>query len=106
MFEGDNFLAGKEFISEFLSSLYCRIYIPRTEIIKYGETFPEMYLIYKGEVHLHTKSLGKDSKFFELPTYSYFGDYQIIFNLKSQICYKSGDNDHTYAMCLKKSVLR
>ena len=50
MFEDDYFIAGQEFICDFLSSLYCRIFIPSTEIIKYGETFPELYLIYKGIV--------------------------------------------------------
>lgn len=75
MFEDEEFDAGQEFISDFLSNLYCRIYIPSTEIIKYGETFPELYLIYKGIVVLSLKGVSKESEFLVLPTYSYFGDF-------------------------------
>lgn len=55
--------------------MYCRIYIPGSSIIKYGETFPELYLIYKGVVVLSLRVMSKDNEFFMLPTYSYFGDY-------------------------------
>lgn len=103
MFEDEEFEAGQEFISDFLSHLYCRIYIPKSEIIKHGETFPELYLIYKGIVILSLRGVSKENEFFVLPTYSYFGDFQILMNLRSQIVYKSGENEHTYCMCLKKS---
>lgn len=75
MFEDDDFEAGREFISDFLSNLYCRIYIPKSEIIKYGESVPELYLIYKGVVMLSLKGVSKENEFFMLPTYSFFGDY-------------------------------
>ena len=42
-------------------------------------------------------------EFFVLPTYSYFGDYQILFDLKSQISYKAGDNIVLIVMCLNKN---
>ena len=57
MFEDEDFDGGQEFISDFLSSLYCRIQFPSTEIIKYGETFPELYLIYKGIVICNLKGV-------------------------------------------------
>ena len=75
MFEDENFYAGQEFVSDFLSSLYCRIFIPKNEIIRHGEIFPELYLIYKGVVVLSLKGSTKDREFFLLPTYSYFGDF-------------------------------
>lgn len=51
MFEDESdFIAGQEFVADFLANLYCRIYIPKSEIIKYGETFPELYMIHKGVV--------------------------------------------------------
>lgn len=78
MFEDEHFYAGNEFISDFLSNLYCRIFIPKNEIIRYGEIFPELYLIYKGVVVLCMKGNTKDREFFILPTFSYFGDYQIL----------------------------
>jgi hypothetical protein len=83
MFEDEEFEAGQEFISDFLSSLYCRIYIPGSPIIKYGETFPELYLIYKGIAVLSLKGVSKESEFFILPTFSFFGDYQILYHLRS-----------------------
>ena len=88
MFEDDEFEAGQEFISDFLSNLYCRIYIPGSYIIRPGETFPELSLIYKGIVILSLKGVSKDNDFFVLPTYSYFGDYQILYDLQSQISYR------------------
>jgi hypothetical protein len=47
-------------------------------------------------------------EFFILPTYSYFGDYQILYDLKSQICYKAGNgnlNKLCITLCLKKNKL-
>lgn len=47
-------------------------------------------------------------EFFILPTYSYFGDYQILYDLKSQIHYKAGDgnlNKLCITLCLKKNKL-
>ena len=41
-----------------------------------------------------------------MPTNSYFGDYQILYNLKSQLVYKSGESKHLITMCLKKSKLK
>ena len=104
MFEDDEFEAGQEFMADFLANLYCRIYLPHSDIIKYGESFPELYLIYKGVVLLSLKGVSsKENEFLLLPTYSYFGDYQLILNLRSQIVYKSGDHDITYTMCIKRS---
>lgn len=88
MFEDEEFDAGQEFISDMLSCLYCRIYIPNTAIIKYGETFPELYLIHKGIVVLSLNGVSKQDEFFILPTNSFFGDYQILYNLRSQFIYK------------------
>lgn len=79
LFEDDEFEAGQEFISDFLSNLYCRIFVPSTEIIKYGETFSELYLISQGIVVLQLKGVSKESEFLVLPNYSYFGDYQILY---------------------------
>ena len=75
MFEDDDFEAGQEFVSDFLSNLYCRIYIPKSEIIKYGESVPELYLIYKGIAILSLNGVSKENEFFVLPTNSFFGDY-------------------------------
>ena len=52
------------------------------------------------------KGIGPDNEFFILPTYSYFGDYQILYDLKSQILFKSGESKHLITMCLKNSKLK
>lgn len=44
-------------------------------------------------------------EFFILPTYSYFGDYQILYNLKSQLTYQAGDGKLLVTLCLKKQKL-
>lgn len=76
MFEDDEFEAGAEFTSDFLSSLNCRIFLPGSEIVQKGERLAELYLIYKGTVQLALDSVGgENSVFFVLPMHSYFGDF-------------------------------
>jgi hypothetical protein len=81
MFDDDDFGfgAGKEFICDFMSNLYSRIYLPTEDeydaVIQYGETFPELYMIQEGIVLVSLKGIGKENNFFVLPTNSYFGDF-------------------------------
>ena len=49
--------------------------------------------------------MNSEQEFFVLPTYSYFGDYQILFDLKSQIIYKAKENKLLITLCLDKSKL-
>ena len=75
-----------------------------------------MYMIQEGIVVLSLKGIGQENYFFILPTYSYFGhtfrkvnrggDFQILYDLKSQLVYKSGESKHLITMCLKKSKLK
>ena len=44
-------------------------------------------------------------EFFILPTFSYFGDYQILYDLKSQITYKAA-NDKKYKLLIGLSLSR
>lgn len=37
---------GDEFVSFFVSKLYCRVYIKNQTIIRKGEEFSEMYMIF------------------------------------------------------------
>ena len=76
MFEDDDFEAGHEFMSDFIISLSCRIYLPGSDIIQKGDKLGELYLIYKGTVSMAVDSVqGSSSVFLILPTHSYFGDY-------------------------------
>ena len=66
-------MADKEFVSSFLSKLYCRIYIPNQKMIKKGEKFSELYLIHSGTVSLRTNK--QANEFFVLPSGSMVGDF-------------------------------
>lgn len=65
-------------------------------------------MIQEGVVSLQMRlgqDLNSEQEFFVLPTYSYFGDYQILFDLKSQIIYKAKENKLLITLCLDKSKL-
>ena len=83
--------------------MYCRFYEPDQIIIPYGQRFNEMYFIIKGGVSLYNKYMIHDFMF--LPQYSFFGDYQILYDLKTNIVFKtaSSPND-TFFMCVNKKV--
>ena len=57
IFEFDNQTAGKEFMSYFISQLYCRVFIANQTMVKKGEHFSEVYMIFQGSVtiSLHRK---------------------------------------------------
>ena len=96
---------GKEFISYFTSQLYCRVFIANQTIVKKGEHFEELYLIFQGSV---TLSLAKKdmNEYFKLYSTNYFGDYQIMLGLRSSESYKSSVENQTFTFCLKKKDLQ
>lgn len=108
LFNDAEFEAGCEFTSYFISNIYSRLYLPENMIIDQGESFSEFIMIQEGVVSLQLR-LGPDPRseqeFFILPTYSYFGDYQILFDLKSQIIYKAKENKLLITLCLDKDKL-
>mmetsp|Transcript_5086 Transcript_5086/g.7722 ORF Transcript_5086/g.7722 Transcript_5086/m.7722 type:complete len:216 (+) Transcript_5086:1260-1907(+) len=53
LFNDSEFEGGVEFTSDFLGSLYSRLYLPENEIVAYGETFDEMIMIQEGVVLLY-----------------------------------------------------
>jgi hypothetical protein len=72
-----------------------------TEIDRNGVKYPTSFDFIPGEGP-------KMIEFFVLPTYSYFGDYQILYDLRSQISYKAGDGDMNricITLNLKKDIL-
>ena len=102
----------KGFTADFAVNLYCRVYIPGQDIVKYQEDFEEMYLIREGGISvLHVEEFGKkDSQkrymeIIELPPNSFFGEYQIVLRLKSMFIYKSNDGEDTSTMCIRKGIL-
>lgn len=87
MFKDQEFEAGEEFTSDFLCSIFSKLYLPDNEIVHQGERFQNLFMIQEGNVGLSLKLnpnvTESDQLFFILPTFSYFGDYQILFDLKS-----------------------
>lgn len=121
-FNDTEFEGGCEFTSDFLSNINSRLYLPGNEIVGYGEELTELVMIQESVVSLHLRidkihmyedlpkqeMEGEEEKanfdfipgqgpkmleFFILPTYSYFGDYQILYGLRSQISFKAGDSN-------------
>jgi len=49
--------------------------------------FEEIYFVMQGKVELF--SVPENVKFMDMPENTVFGEYQVIFNLKSNISYKT-----------------
>lgn len=90
------------FSNELIISMYCRIYPPGKTVINYKGNVKEMYFIKQGLVEIcnndqdradvpATDEDKKDKRVIYLPKYSYFGDYQILYNLKSNLVFKTQD---------------
>jgi len=55
-----------------------------------------MYFIKTGQVEIFNNEndeVRKEEPILYLPTYSYFGDYQILYNLKSNLVFKTLGHD-------------
>ena len=81
MFKDSVFEAGCEFKNDFLSNIYSRLYLPKNDVINFGDNFSELIMIQQGVVNVYTKYKDEEEKvdhdfhFFVLPTFSYIGDY-------------------------------
>ncbi|CDW76539.1 cation channel family protein [Stylonychia lemnae] len=92
------------FINELIINMYCRIYQPEATIVPYGSKFSEIYFIREGGVRMFNKFRIQDFMF--LPQYQIFGDYQILYDLKSNIVFQTAKNyPVTRFMCVSKKVL-
>jgi hypothetical protein len=94
--------AGNEFISFFITGLYCRLYIAGQTIVNRGESFDEIYMIFEGKVVV---SLNKKftHEFFMLHATNYFGDYQILLEKKSTENYTAYNESYVRTHCMKAS---
>ena len=72
--------------------MFCRIYPQNRQIIPYKTNVKDMYFIRQGLVevfnHENDEKI-KQKPILYLPKYSYFGDYQILYNLKSNLVFKT-----------------
>ena len=95
---------GTEFLTFFVSKLYCRVFIANQTIIKRLEHFSELYLIFDGQVTLSLSQKDRN-EYFTLHATCYFGDYQILMSLRASETYKSSVEQSTYCHCLSKKDL-
>lgn len=111
------------FTNELIIQMYCRISTPGKVVISYKSNVKEMYFIRQGLVEVYNNETDeregcKDKPILYLPKYSYFGDYQILYNLKSNIVFKTllnSSEDQKYRsnepmpdiifMCINKEIL-
>jgi len=55
MFKDSVFEAGCEFKNDFLSNIYSRLYLPKNDVINFGDNFSELIMIQQGVVNVYTK---------------------------------------------------
>jgi len=80
------------FTNEFIIRMFCQIFIPGKTVINYKVNVKEIYLTKQGTVECFNNDkdeLMTNEPIMYLPKYSYFGDYQILKPLKSNIIFKS-----------------
>lgn len=95
-------LCERGFMNELIINMYFRIYPPDTMIVSHGQKFLELYFIRSGEIHLQNKFA---KEFLVLPSNSFFGEYQILFELQSNIIFKTSSTLETRFMCVQKKIL-
>ena len=97
--------ADKNFIRKLLVSLDCQIYFEGQSIINVGEAFSSLIFNYNNNV----KVICPRNLFVltELPCKSWFGDFNIFFNISSSYTYiaskqkrSNQDNEETNLRCL------
>ena len=80
------------FTNEMIINMFCRIQNPGKTVISYKSNVKEMFFIRQGLVEVYNNENDeevKDKPILYLPKYSYFGDYQILYNLKSNLLFKT-----------------
>jgi hypothetical protein len=73
-------------------NMFCRIQNAGRPVISYKGNVKEIYFIRQGLVEVYNNENDeeiKDKPILYLPKYSYFGDYQILYNLKSNLIFKT-----------------
>lgn len=109
------------FTNELIIQMFCRLFSHSKTVISYKSTVKDLYFIRQGIVEVFNNENDecvKDLAVLYLPTYSYFGDYQILKSLKSNVTIKTlslkkqfGENvdeskvipKETIFMCIEKN---
>ena len=79
------------FINEVIVNLYTKIKPPGSTVISYQSIVKELYFIRSGMVEVFNNEndeIEKEKVILYLPKYAYFGEYQIMLDLKANMEYK------------------
>ena len=94
--------------------MYVRIFEPGKYLVNYGEKLSEIYFITQGSVVFYDQK--GVTPFLQLPKYSFFGDYQILFDLRANYSIKvTGKEEYgpdtvfskqekTFCLCVNKDI--
>ena len=77
----------------------CQIFFPTAKVLEIGKEVFNMYFIYKGTITVNDKD---ECELSMLPSGSFFGDYQILFELKSNYEFMSTVEDETWCMTIPR----
>lgn len=80
------------FTNELIIQMFCRIFPPGTPVVTYRSNIKQMYFIRQGIVEVMNSEpheINKGKPVLYLPKFSYFGDYQILCKLKSNLIFKT-----------------
>jgi signal-transduction protein with cAMP-binding, CBS, and nucleotidyltransferase domain len=80
------------FTNELIINMFCRLYTPGRVVISYKSNVKEVYFIRQGIVEVYNNDndeIVKERPILYLPKFSYFGDYQILQKLKSNVVIKT-----------------
>mmetsp|Transcript_6488 Transcript_6488/g.5792 ORF Transcript_6488/g.5792 Transcript_6488/m.5792 type:complete len:175 (-) Transcript_6488:303-827(-) len=81
------------FIRKVISQLDAQIRPANTEMVKAGDKMVNLFFLYKGSWTVVEKS--RKYAFLTLPQQSFFGDYQVLLNLKSSYYLMTGETPQT-----------
>ncbi len=85
------------FTNELIINMFCRIFQQNRVVISYKSNVKEMFFIRQGIVQVFNNDndeIHKDKTILYLPKYSYFGDYQILCKLKSNLVFRTLSKEH------------
>ena len=84
--------------------MYCRIFEPDKIIVNFNKSVDEVYFIKQGQVRVFDKTGSND--FLILPQKSWFGDFQVILQLRSSFCFRAYEGDqNVVCMCVDAQTL-
>ena len=97
-----NFKSCDGFISRFMVNLEWKIFLPGMNIINRGEQMDSLYLIEEGIVAVTEHKYGYPLAF--LPRFSFFGDYQVLLNIWSNVSFTASLNKKVIWFWLDKDI--